>query len=815
MSYTAGTVSIATGSNTLTGKSTQWTNALYNVVKGQIIVITAGANTHIYTIKEVVSDTSIILSRNAVGTFTDATYEILTTLNNSVSDDTIKLGNEIVAMNRFMSIIQAWTMSEADTVTVEWGSQTITMATTFGLQKQIDGKLNRTGGTITKNRDALNLRNSSENQALFMGFQKSDGVRRGYVGAPSDADRIAIVNDIAATALVLTEDGRLTWKNRDLAALNRVTGEARAAPNWFAGQSGAGATFIKLCTIGAGESSSQAQRYQIFVTNTSDTGYSSTGSGSDGEQHFGIVNLTIGNGQKPEKNILGSYICTGHFDIASTTITPVLIKQINAYKAEVWLRAAPYSNYACLANTQGDIEISQHVTDQSLVPVDKGAESSYYISNVSIFATMDKRGAMREAIKVRSSDDYARVNLIRADESYVSVQANPKNNNSFANIVNTVGGANVAVVGVPNKSGTISLIGDFGVGGEAVQVPDGQSLFTFFNVNPSGYYRTGSNVSNKPSDYGWADFIWIKHSNGHGRLICLTNDNRTFEIRQSGGTFDVWKETMRVGDFGWGGIGESVLQDEIQMYAHLRNKNTVSKAFRNNTGTSMAPAYGAIGYFKASDTFTSISAAYDGSSVIVVGGNSSSAYAHSLYTTRNTTKDSNGNLKAASPVVKLFKDKIVLNEESEGVTMTKLGIGVYRIENVLGLNSDPSWGGIHGGIVVPKGVNDLNLFWLSYNVEADGSIVIKTTYRKHSDMPARIIKERLKTYPEFTDENGNELESDAPCDIPDGHWVDVRVHMPDDSIFNTNKRSMERAIFAQSLVHLQQQILDNTTLQLN
>ncbi|TOL43657.1 hypothetical protein CGH97_25205, partial [Vibrio parahaemolyticus] len=41
----------------------------------------------------------------------------------------------------------------------------------------------------------------------------------------------------------------------------------------------------------------------------------------------------------------------------------------------------------------------------------------------------------------------------------------------------------------------------------------------------------------------------------------------------------------------------------------------------------------------------------------------------SAYTTANTTKDANGNLKAASPIVKLFADDIELNDESEGVEM--------------------------------------------------------------------------------------------------------------------------------------------------
>ncbi|EQC1412873.1 hypothetical protein ACY2L5_004228, partial [Providencia rettgeri] len=53
---------------------------------------------------------------------------------------------------------------------------------------------------------------------------------------------------------------------------------------------------------------------------------------------------------------------------------------------------------------------------------------------------------------------------------------------------------------------------------------------------------------------------------------------------------------------------------------------------------------------------------------------------YDFYTTKNTTKDANGNLKAASPIVKLFADDIELNDESEGVEMEHLGVGHYLIK---------------------------------------------------------------------------------------------------------------------------------------
>ncbi|MBS0925719.1 hypothetical protein JK188_14630 [Providencia sp. JGM181] len=179
---------------------------------------------------------------------------------------------------------------------------------------------------------------------------------------------------------------------------------------------------------------------------------------------------------------------------------------------------------------------------------------------------------------------------------------------------------------------------------------------------------------------------------------------------------------------------------------------------------------------------------------------------HSL----NTTKDSNGNIKAASPIIKVFADHIELNDESEGVTLKKLHTGIYQLHGVLGLHPDANWGGINGGITIPCGINQLPLVYALYDVlekgkphpfdgrivepDEDGDIVLYTTYRKH-DLPQNIQYERFKLYPEFLKEVDGEmveLTPGEPCDIPNGHWIDVRVNMPSDSIYNQKLAEAER-----------------------
>ncbi|WP_072036617.1 pyocin knob domain-containing protein [Leclercia adecarboxylata] len=150
-----------------------------------------------------------------------------------------------------------------------------------------------------------------------------------------------------------------------------------------------------------------------------------------------------------------------------------------------------------------------------------------------------------------------------------------------------------------------------------------------------------------------------------------------------------------------------------------------------------------------------------------------------VYTDANTTKAADGTLKAASPIVQIFQDGTAqVNDESEGCTVKRLGVGEYLIEGCIGLNADASWGGIDGGFDIPKDRNRQPLVWLDYEVNADGSVLVKIYHRTHPGAPAfaRNIREGF-------------AEGD-PIDIPADQFVSVRVEMPADSIYN---KKMEEA----------------------
>ena len=148
-----------------------------------------------------------------------------------------------------------------------------------------------------------------------------------------------------------------------------------------------------------------------------------------------------------------------------------------------------------------------------------------------------------------------------------------------------------------------------------------------------------------------------------------------------------------------------------------------------------------------------------------------------IYHTGNTTRASDGTLKAASPIVQLFGDgSCQLNDESEGCTVTRQAIGKYLIEGCMGLNADAAWGGIDGGFDIPKDRNGQALVWLDYEVNADGSVLVKTFHREYPTAPS-FARNVLKG-----------VADGEPVDIPADQFVSVRVEMPVDSLWNQRRK---------------------------
>ncbi|WP_238153217.1 hypothetical protein [Morganella morganii] len=150
--------------------------------------------------------------------------------------------------------------------------------------------------------------------------------------------------------------------------------------------------------------------------------------------------------------------------------------------------------------------------------------------------------------------------------------------------------------------------------------------------------------------------------------------------------------------------------------------------------------------------------------------------------------DSNGFLKKSSPVIVIHSDgNYETNDESEGAEVRRTGTGQYHITGILGYNSDGAWG-VNGGISVPKDNNGLELVYVDDRVQKDGSIIIETCHRQHAHLPERFQNWRLK---EVTPEGERIFYQDGePCDLPESTRLDVRVEMPQGSVWNVKQREL-------------------------
>ncbi|PPY00352.1 phage tail protein [Cronobacter sakazakii] len=159
---------------------------------------------------------------------------------------------------------------------------------------------------------------------------------------------------------------------------------------------------------------------------------------------------------------------------------------------------------------------------------------------------------------------------------------------------------------------------------------------------------------------------------------------------------------------------------------------------------------------------------------------------YKIWNQRNTTVDGNGFIKQASPIARLtsypeimpptFTDGgfslagvAAVNLEAEGVTAERVDTGVYRVSGAFGLHPD-GW-----TIEIPQDNNGNRLCFVETDVAADGVITVSVFKRRFDIDTAMIV-------------------AGDPMDIPPGRWIDLRLEMPVDSIFNQKMNAAEGAV---------------------
>ena len=223
--------------------------------------------------------------------------------------------------------------------------------------------------------------------------------------------------------------------------------------------------------------------------------------------------------------------------------------------------------------------------------------------------------------------------------------------------------------------------------------------------------------------------------------------------------------------------------------------NMTTGVFRYTSGTQYAPDnQGGVG----------IQAAYDGSPSVTafVWSRIGSAYIKSgtannifswvkVYTEANTTKASDGTLKAASPVARIVKTQEenqrtdidepgfvwcgcgTANAEAEGITISRLDVGVYMLTGSAGLASS-GWQLLPP--IDPGGMGELG--------------VVEAEQTESGGLTVRLFKRKYM----LNDEGEIVKTKGAPMDVPSNSWIDVRLDMPENSVWNQRqKAAMESA----------------------
>ncbi|HED6238358.1 TPA: phage tail protein [Enterobacter sichuanensis] len=153
---------------------------------------------------------------------------------------------------------------------------------------------------------------------------------------------------------------------------------------------------------------------------------------------------------------------------------------------------------------------------------------------------------------------------------------------------------------------------------------------------------------------------------------------------------------------------------------------------------------------------------------------------YEVYSTGNTTKASDGTLKAASPVARIVASQEACqradiaedgfswcgcgtaNAEAEGITISRLNIGVYVLAGSAGLASE-GWQLLPP--MDPCGMGELGV------VEAERT--------GNGELTIRLFKRKY-----MLGDDGEIIKTKGELiDVPANSWIDVRLDMPTDSVF--------------------------------
>lgn len=220
-------------------------------------------------------------------------------------------------------------------------------------------------------------------------------------------------------------------------------------------------------------------------------------------------------------------------------------------------------------------------------------------------------------------------------------------------------------------------------------------------------------------------------------------------------------------------------------YANFTSTLDMGIRTHSNTGNTVSPwdapsQYTVVNYFpsSANNIGTALASSWGSGNDYYLNSRNSGISGYQgwkgwakLWHSLNTTVDSNGYIKRASPIMRLtngglegmdssflegFEPKGIaaVNPEAAGATSERLSTGVYLISGTLGL-AESGW-----TVEVPQDLNGNRLIYVETSIAADMTLTVSTFKRRFDPETAMIV-------------------AGEPMDIPDGRWIDLRLNMPE------------------------------------
>ena len=332
---------------------------------------------------------------------------------------------------------------------------------------------------------------------------------------------------------------------------------------------------------------------------------------------------------------------------------------------------------------------------------------------------------------------------------------------------------------VMNGSGDVTIT----INGQPVTVPGQKSLAkkgANTDITSLGGLTTALSIQQGGSGAKDASQGWLNLLNGRTPAAARSD----LQLGSSA-LRDAYSNTgamLSVGDFGLGGKGSIRTWNDTAVVGYLR-AGAASEFWRNNADTGHTYAGGCCLYTVSFDSFFNICVGQRGQGVRISSGTTDavSLQVYTVYTDKNTSKASDGTLKAASPVARIVKSKKdcqrtdideegfswcgcgTANEEAEGISVSRLDTGVYTLTGSAGLASS-GWQLLPPRD--PQGSGDMGI------VEAEQT--------ESGGLTIRLYKRRYV----LTDDGDIKVQKGAAIDVPVNSWIDVRLDMPETSLWN-------------------------------